>query len=126
MNFSNIHKIFENLILPYLEKYLNLSHNQFAYRSSTGCPNAKAWLKETVSHYNQRHSDVFGAMIDLSQAYDRIVIISLCTKLKRTELPEHVSNIIEYMCRNTFANIVYGGQPNEFWPTTICYIIQVN
>ena len=44
-------------------------------------------------------------MIDLSQAYDRININTLCTKLKRTELPEQISNIIDYMCRNTFFNI---------------------
>ena len=79
MNSSNILKTFEYLILPYLEKYLNLSHNQFAYRSSTGCLNAITLLKETISHYNQRHSDVFCAMIDLSQAYDQININTLCT-----------------------------------------------
>ena len=68
MNSSNILKMFEYLILPYLGKYLNLSHKQFAYRLSTGCLNAITLLKETVSHYNQRHSDVFCAMIDLSRA----------------------------------------------------------
>ena len=31
-------------------------------------------------------------------------------------LPEQFSNIIEYICRNTFVNTVYGGQPREFWP----------
>ena len=87
MNSSNFFKMFEYLILLHLEQYLNLSHNQFAYRPSPGYLNAITLLKETISHYNQRHSDMFCAMIDLSQAYDRININTLCTKLKRTELP---------------------------------------
>ena len=40
MNSSNLLKMFEYLILPHLEKYLILSHNQFAYRPSTDCLNA--------------------------------------------------------------------------------------
>ena len=40
MNSSNLLKSFEYLILPHLEKYLILSHNQFAYRPSTDCLNA--------------------------------------------------------------------------------------
>ena len=58
---------------------------------------------------------MFCAMIDLSQAYDRININTLCPKLNKTELLEQISNTIEYMCRNTFVNTVYGGQPSEFW-----------
>ena len=116
MNSSINVKIFKYLILPYLDKYLNSVHNQIAYRSSTGCVNVVILLKETISLYNQRHSDVFCAMIDHSQAYDRININTLCTKIKRTEIPEQVSNIIEYMCENNFINTIYGEQPSEFWP----------
>ena len=54
-------------------------------------------------------------MIDLSQTHDGININTLCTKLRRTELPEQITNINEYMCRNTFVNTVYDGQPSEFW-----------
>ena len=95
MNSSNLLKFFEYLILPHLEKYLNLSHNQFTYTSSTGFPNAIKLLKETLYHYNQRHSDKFCALIDLLQAYHRTNINNICTRLKRSELPEQISIIIE-------------------------------
>ena len=58
-------------------------------------------------------------MIDLSQAYDRINKNTLCTKIRRTELPEKFTNIIEYMCGNTLVNTVYGGEPSEFWAVGI-------
>ena len=47
-------------------------------------------------------------MIDLSEAYDQININTVSIKLKRTEQPEQISKIIEYMCKNTFVNTVYG------------------
>ena len=59
---------------------------------------------------------MFCAIIDLSQAYDRININTLCTKSRRTELPEQITYIIEYMCGNTFVNNVYGGEPRKFLP----------
>ena len=55
-------------------------------------------------------------MIDLSQAYDRTNINTLFTKLKQSELPDQITNIIEYMCGNTFVNTVYSGEPSEFCP----------
>ena len=89
MNSSNLPIFFEYLIFPYLEKYLSLSHNKLDHRSSTGCLNAITLLEETVSHYNHRHSDVFGAMIDLSQVCDRFNQNILCTKLRRVDLPNN-------------------------------------
>ena len=50
---------------------------------------------------------MFCVMIEISQAYDRININTLCTKLRRTELPEQISNLIEHMCRKAFVNTVY-------------------
>ena len=55
-------------------------------------------------------------MIDLSQANDRININTLCTKLKRTELPDQITNIMEYIFGRTIVNTVYGAKPSEFWP----------
>ena len=55
-------------------------------------------------------------MVDLQQAYHRTNINTLCTKSKRTQLPGQISIILEYTCRNTFINTVYGGQQSEFWP----------
>ena len=63
MHSSNFLKLFPNL-----EKYLNLSHNQFPCRTYTVCFNAITFFKEPMSHINLRNSHVFCAMIDLSQA----------------------------------------------------------
>ena len=93
---SNLLKMFKYLTLPHLEKkYLNLSHNQIAYRPSTGCLKAITLLKEATSHYNLKHSDVFCAMIDLSKAYNRINVNTICPNFRRTELPAQITDINE-------------------------------
>ena len=70
-------------------------------------------LKETISHHKDGHSDLLCVEIDHLQSYDQININILSNKLKRIELPEQVTNIIEYMCRNTFVNTAFGSQPRE-------------
>ena len=68
-----------------------------------------------MSHYNDQHSEVFCAMMDLSQAYDQNNINTLCNKLRRTVPPDQNINIIGYMCGNTFVNTLNGRQPSELW-----------
>ena len=34
---------------------------------------------------------------------------------KRTEMPEHITNLIEYMCGNTSVNPINRRQPSYFW-----------
>ena len=60
---------------------------------------------------------MFCDLIDLSQAYDRVDINTLCTKLMRAEPRGQITEVNEYTCRNTFINTVFGGQPSELLTT---------
>ena len=117
MNCSNLLKMFEYLVLLHLKKYLTLSHSQFAYRPSVGCLKARKLLKEIISHLNQNHSDVFCAMIDPSQAYDRTNINTLFTKLKQSELPDQITNIMEYIFGRTIVHSFY------WFRISYCYVV---
>ena len=46
-------------------------------------------------------------MVDLFKSYDRIIISSLCDKLKATYLPWQIVNLIEFMGKNTFVCTSY-------------------
>jgi len=109
MNSSNFLKVSEYLLLPHLEKNLKIDQRQFAYRNASGCLDAITLLKETVAHYNREPTDVYCAMVDLSKAYHRINISSLCDKLKATYLPGQIFNLIEFMGKNTFVCTSYEG-----------------
>ena len=115
MTSSNCLKVFEYLLLPYLEKHLNVHSNQFAYRRSTSCLQAITLLKETITHYNSRASNVHCAMVDLSKAYDRVNISILCRKLRETTLPVKIINILQYMGFHTSVATTFGGHISDPW-----------
>ena len=50
---------------------------------------------------------VYCAMVDLSKAYDKINISSLCNTLKATYLPGQFVNLIEFKGKNTFVCTFY-------------------
>ena len=54
-------------------------------------------------------------MDDLSKAYDRINMSSLCDKIKATYLPGEIVNLIEVMGKNTFVCISYEGCLSDEW-----------
>ena len=112
---SNFLKVLKYLLLPHLEKKHKMNQRQFAYRNATGCLDAIILLKETVVHYNRKHTDVYCAMFDLSKAYIRINISSLCDKIKATYLPELLVNLIEFMGKNTFVSTSYEGCLSDDW-----------
>ena len=110
MNSSNFLKGLEYILLPHLEKLLPFHENQFAYRPATGCIDAITFLKETVMYYNSQPYDVYCAMTYLSKAYDRINASLSCDKMRETNLPGHVSVLINCMCNNGFGCPSYVGQ----------------
>ena len=72
-------------------------------------------MKQTVAHYNWEHTDVYCAIVDLSKAQDKIIISSLCDKLKAKYLPDQIVNLIEFIGKNTFVCSSYEGCLNDEW-----------
>ena len=54
-------------------------------------------------------------MVNLSKAYDRINTSLLCDKIRETELPEQVIELIDFRCKNNFVCTSYGGQLSDQW-----------
>ena len=115
MNSSNFLKVFEHCLLPFLLNHLNLSNLQFGFRSKTGCNSAIAILKETIFSYINDRSNVHCAMVDLSKAFDKINHDTLINKMRCTNLPNKILNIISFMLRNTFVNISCNSVLTDQW-----------
>ena len=99
MNSSNLLKVFEYCLQPFLSNHLKLNNLQFGFRTKTSCPSAVLVLKETVLKYTRENSNVHCAMVDLSKAFDRINYSILMTKLRATSL--------QYMYYNTCVNVIF-------------------
>ena len=72
MNSSNFLKLFEYSILSLIENFIEPNVHQFGFRKHTSCLNAITILKETVQNYNSSGSKVHCAMVDLSNAFDKM------------------------------------------------------
>ena len=72
-------------------------------------------FKETVMHYNLKRSDVYCVLVDPSKAYDRINISLLCDKMRETDLPGQVIELIDFISKNSFGCTSYVRQLSDDW-----------
>ena len=115
MNSSVILKLFEYVLLPFLEKLLNVDSHQFGFRKNTGCLDAVTILKETVLNYNGEGSRVHCALVDLSKAYDCINVEVLSNKLRSAGCPNSIVDVINFMGTNTTVSTVFNGFVGSDW-----------
>ena len=117
MNSSMFLKLFEYLIMPFLQKSLKLSNCQFGFRQNTSCISAISVVKETIMRYNAENSNVHAALIDCSKAFDKINVNILFDLLEKTDLNKAIVKIIRYMYENTFVNTQFNSVSSELWKT---------
>ena len=116
MNSSNFLKLFEYCLLPTLKKHLKLSSAQFGYRPKTSCLTANLVLRETILSYTKRNSNIHSAVLDMSNAFDRLNNNILIEKLiTQTGLPSPIIKLIQFMSENQFVWIGFGGRRGNKW-----------
>jgi len=115
MNSSMLLKTFEYALLPVLVKKLKICSLQFGFTPGSDCHSAILFAKETILSYTGSGSNVHCAAIDLSKAFDRVNFDVMLDKLCKTDLPDSVVRVIDYMMRNTYVNVCYGNYIGEKW-----------
>ena len=115
MRSSNLFKVFEYLVLQYLEGSLKLYSSQFGSRKYTSCLSAVTVLKETIVAYRKQQSKVHCAMLYLSKTFGKINIGVLVKKLLHTDLRRALVNIVEYILINTYAYVNYNDVNGNKW-----------
>ena len=64
-------------------------------------------------HCNLSRFDVYCAMVYLSKGYDRIHTSFLCDKMRVTDLPGQVFELMDFMGKDTFVCTCYRGQLSD-------------
>ena len=54
-------------------------------------------------------------MVNVSKPYDKINTSLLCDKMRETNLPGQVFDLIDFIGKNTFVCTSYGGQLSGKW-----------
>ena len=67
---------------------------QFGFKKNVGCSNALFVMSETIKHFTNNGSNVFGATLDLKKAFDKVNHFKLFTSLVKAGLPVWVVKVL--------------------------------
>ena len=94
---SNLMKCLEYIILPFIKENFALSDFQYGYREKSSTIMAIGTLKEAVRSYIQRKNVVYGCFMDMSRAFERVNHNLLLSKIRASNIPVFIANIIQSM-----------------------------
>ena len=69
-----VSKLFECVLLNICDDILVSDQLQFGLKNATGCANAIHLFRSTVDYYISKGSTVYTATLDISKAFDMIII----------------------------------------------------
>ena len=115
MNSCMIMKCFEYCMLPTLSNLLKIDTAQFGFQVGSNCEYAITMVKETILYYKNRGTNVHGAAIDLTNAYDKVNHDKLITKLIKSNVPPLIIKIWQFILSNTIVAVRFGDKVGESW-----------
>ena len=89
-------KIFENILLNRLSRFLDTSDNQFGFKRHHSTEMCILILKEVISYYLHLNTPIFLCFIDIKSAFDRVSYWLLLNKLLTRGVPMYLLLILQY------------------------------
>ena len=96
---SVISKVFEHVLLGYVDHFMFTTDNQFGFKSKHSTDQCIYILKEVIDFYKSHNSPMFLCYMDASKAFDRINHWTLFRKLLRRGIPPIFVRIIVFWYR---------------------------
>ena len=112
---SVILKLFEYCLKYKISKYVNICDKQHGFRPQHSTSTACLTLKEVVTKYNKRGSNVYAAFVDLSKAFDKINHYKLMDSLIDKGVPHFYVNILLYFYRNQLISTKHQNEMSSSW-----------
>ena len=112
---SNLFKCLEYIILPYIIENFELSDVQYGYRGKTSTIMAIGTLKEALRNYIQKKNVVYGCFMDMSRAFERVNHNLLISKIRASNIPVFIANIVQSILSSSSARVNFNGQFSNNW-----------
>ena len=105
---SVISKVFENVILYRLEKYLWTTNKQFRYKAGHSTDLCVYALIEFIEYFKRRSTSVYVAFLDARKAFDKINHWILFKKLIARRVPIYLVKVLCFWYQNQSMYIKWG------------------
>ena len=115
MSSSVFLKLFEYCILAKIKNYFTFNDHQHGFRKNHSTSTACLLLKETVLHYINSDSSVYGCFIDITKAFDSVDHNMLLEKLTETGVPNIFVNFIKFWYSNQKVRVRFGSSLSRPW-----------
>jgi Reverse transcriptase (RNA-dependent DNA polymerase) len=102
---SCISKMFELILLEYVQGIVRLSDNQFGFRRNHSTDIAHALLKKIISGFRSRGSYTFLCFLDMSKAFDYVNYWKLFDKLLDRGVARNVIKLLVFWYSNEVMSV---------------------
>ena len=89
-------KLFEVVLLGIYREFMTSDDLQFGFKKNSSCNHALFALQESVKYYVKYGSKVFGAFLDASKAFDKVLHNCLLKKLIDRKVPLSFVRLLRY------------------------------
>ena len=89
-------KLFESVLLDLFGLFLTSSDLQFGFKKNLGCSHALFPFNVTVRYFMNNNSRAFGAFLDISKAFDKVLHNGLFKKLLDRNVPVCLVLLLKY------------------------------
>ena len=101
-------KVFEHIILLWLEECLWTTDNQFGFKSGHSTDLCIYALSELIEYFKSRSTSVYVAFLDASKAFDKINHCTLFRKLIHRNVPMYLIKILCYRYQHQLMSVRWG------------------
>lgn len=101
-------KIFECIVLSYIDQHLVTNDNQFGFKKKHGTDLCIFALKNVIDYYKQCRSPVFTCFLDASKAFDRVNHWTLFRKMIEKKVPNVIIRILLFWYRQQDICVKWG------------------
>jgi hypothetical protein len=109
-----ISKLFELILLPILNPFIESSNSQFAFKKGFGCAHAIYSVNKIVNYFTSLNSTVNLCSVDISKAFDKVNYYKLFSKMMDRNVPKNCILVLACWYEKSIISVRWGNSFSYF------------
>ena len=110
---SLLGKVLDNIILEKEAANLTTNDLQFSYKPGASTTMCSSMIRETISYFVHKNTDVYGLVLDATKAFDRVNYIKLFRILLKRNVSPLICRLLLHMYLNQTLQVKWGSSLSE-------------